>query len=78
MRCANEGGGVVTWVAKNSLKKIPTNYFIKNMADIEAAGIIHNGIHLFNCVRINCSSGDMMVLGSPQVFDEGVLLLFCF
>ena len=43
---------------------------------IEAAEIIHNELYSVNCVRINCSSENIMVLGSPQVFDERILLEF--
>ena len=39
----------------------------------EAVGIGHNEIYSVNCVRIACSSGDLMVLGSPQAFDEKIL-----
>ena len=42
----------------------------------EAAGIIRNSPYLVNCVHINCSSKNMKVLGSPQVFDESILLNF--
>ena len=39
----------------------------------EAAGIRHNELYPVNCVRISCSSGNITVLGPPQVFDERIL-----
>ena len=42
----------------------------------EAAGIIHNGLYSVNCERINCNSENKTVLGSPQFFDEIILLQF--
>ena len=42
--------------------------------DIEAVGIIHYRLYRVNRVHIACSSENITVLGSPQVFDERVLL----
>ena len=42
----------------------------------EAAGIRHNGIYSVKCVRIHCRSKNITGLGSPQVFDEWILLQF--
>ena len=42
----------------------------------EAAGIRHNELYSVNYERIICSSGNITVLGPPQVFDERVLLHF--
>ena len=39
---------------------------------LEAAGIRHKGLYSVNCVRIACSSGNITVLGSRQVFDERI------
>ena len=47
-------------------------------SDIEAAGIKHNGLYSVNCVNINCGSVNITVLGSPQVFDERILLQFVY
>ena len=38
----------------------------------EVAGIRHNKLYSVNCVRIACSSENIRVLGSPQVFDERI------
>ena len=42
----------------------------------EASGIIHNRLYSVNCVRINCRSKNITVLGHPQVFDESICLCF--
>ena len=42
----------------------------------EAAVIIHNNIYSVNCVSIACSYKNITVLGSPQVFDERILIQF--
>ena len=39
---------------------------------VEAAGIRHNMIYLFNCACLKCSSKNVTVLGPPQVFDESI------
>ena len=43
---------------------------------VEAAGIRYNGLYSVNCVRIACSSENITVLVSRQVFDERILLRF--
>ena len=40
---------------------------------VEAAGIKHNGLYSVNCVRLDCSSENITVLDSSQVFDERIL-----
>ena len=45
---------------------------------IEAGVIRHTVFYLVNCVRIVCSSKKIMVLGSPQVFDERIILWLFF
>ena len=42
----------------------------------EATGIRHNELYSVNCVRIICSSENITVLGSPQLFDERILFRF--
>ena len=42
----------------------------------EDAGIKNNGLYSVNYIRIACSSGNIAVLGSRQVFDERILLRF--
>ena len=47
-------------------------YFLPNEQIItEAAGIRHNELYSINCVRIACRSGNITVLGSPQVLMKG-------
>ena len=43
---------------------------------IEAARIRHNELYSVHCVRIDCSSENITILGSDQVFDERILLRF--
>ena len=40
----------------------------------ESAVFRYNGIHLADCVRNDCSSENITVLGSHKVFDDRVLL----
>ena len=43
---------------------------------VKAAEIRHNELYSVKCVRIACRSENITVLGSPQVFDEWILLQF--
>ena len=59
------------------VKKYTTKSFYQKSGrnqnlDIEIEGIRHNDIYSVNCVRIACSSKSIIVLGSPQVFDEQI------
>ena len=47
-----------------------------NLDVFQASGIRHSKLYPVNCVRIACRSKNIMALGSPQFFDERILLQF--